>query len=359
MSHCQRGLELLESATDREGLQQQELDLYMTLGTVLLAIKGWGAPEAGQAYERALTLCDRVGASDHLSAVRRRLLMFYMARGETRTALDQAMHLVRETDEHHPSQWLMAHTAVGVVLFYRGDLRRARIHLGQVLTTYHPDHHDVLALQYGHDPGVICHGFMALALGYMGALGQALNHIETSLELARQLRHPYSLTLALITAGIYALHLRDVERAAIYMEELFTLYTKQDEHYSAMHARIFQGWLETVREDVAAGILKMQESLEATAAMGGNCGSPFIARSWPRSITEWGVTTREWRVWTQRGRYWTSRGIVWMQRSCTECGGNVCWGCRPRSRHLPKRHFSKPWRSREPRRPNCWNFGRR
>ncbi|PON18930.1 hypothetical protein C2W62_05405 [Candidatus Entotheonella serta] len=147
MSHCQRGLELLESATDREGLQQQELDLYMTLGTALLAIKGWGAPEAGQAYERALTLCDRVGASDHLSAVRRRLLMFYMARGETRTALDQAMHLVRETDEHHPSQWLMAHTAVGVVLFYRGDLRRARIHLGQVLTTYHPDHHDVLALQ--------------------------------------------------------------------------------------------------------------------------------------------------------------------------------------------------------------------
>ncbi len=116
---------------------------------------------------------------------------------------------------------------------------------------------------------------MALALGYMGALGQALNHIETSLELARQLRHPYSLTLALITAGIYALHLRDVERAAIYMEELFTLYTKQDEHYLAMHARIFQGWLETVREDVAAGILKMQESLEATAAMGGQLWQPF------------------------------------------------------------------------------------
>ena len=57
ISHFTRGLELLESRSDSIERSQQELSLQMALGGSLMVIKGQAAPEAGNAYARALELC--------------------------------------------------------------------------------------------------------------------------------------------------------------------------------------------------------------------------------------------------------------------------------------------------------------
>jgi predicted ATPase len=61
ISHLTRGLELLKTLSDTIGHRQQELALQTTLGPVLIATKGYAAPEVAQAYARARELCQQMG----------------------------------------------------------------------------------------------------------------------------------------------------------------------------------------------------------------------------------------------------------------------------------------------------------
>ena len=55
------------------------------MGTSLLAIKGFAAPEPGAAYQRALELCRRIGETPQLFPVLAGLRFFYMLHGELQT----------------------------------------------------------------------------------------------------------------------------------------------------------------------------------------------------------------------------------------------------------------------------------
>ena len=61
VSHLRRGLEVLASlpaSTERDRL---ELDLQLAIGTPLIVLHGWGGQPVATAYERAGTLCERLG----------------------------------------------------------------------------------------------------------------------------------------------------------------------------------------------------------------------------------------------------------------------------------------------------------
>jgi len=55
----QKGLEQLAMLPDNFERRRQELEFYNALGAVLLAVKGWTAPETGRAYARAQELWER------------------------------------------------------------------------------------------------------------------------------------------------------------------------------------------------------------------------------------------------------------------------------------------------------------
>src|SRR5262249_42388679 len=57
ISHLTRGLELLKTLPDTPEHTQQELALQTTLGPVLIATKGYAAPEVEKTYTRARELC--------------------------------------------------------------------------------------------------------------------------------------------------------------------------------------------------------------------------------------------------------------------------------------------------------------
>jgi predicted ATPase len=69
MSHLTRGLERLATLPDTAERTQHELSLQTTLGSALMATKGQGAPEVGQAYARARELCRQVGEAPQLFPV--------------------------------------------------------------------------------------------------------------------------------------------------------------------------------------------------------------------------------------------------------------------------------------------------
>ena len=81
ISHFTKGLELLKSTSDSPERIQQELELQITLGGSLMAIKGMAAPEVGKTYARALELCRQLGETPQLFPVLRGLVAFYTGRG--------------------------------------------------------------------------------------------------------------------------------------------------------------------------------------------------------------------------------------------------------------------------------------
>ena len=65
-NHLTKGIELLKTLPHTSERIQQELVFQTILGSVLMAIKGYAAPEAGQAYARARELCQQIGATPQL-----------------------------------------------------------------------------------------------------------------------------------------------------------------------------------------------------------------------------------------------------------------------------------------------------
>ncbi|PON13515.1 hypothetical protein C2W62_33945 [Candidatus Entotheonella serta] len=85
ISHLSKGLEFLGIVPGTPVRLQQELDLQVAFGSVLMVTKGFGAPDVEQAYARARELCQQVGDTVQLFPVPRGLSLYYQLRGQLQT----------------------------------------------------------------------------------------------------------------------------------------------------------------------------------------------------------------------------------------------------------------------------------
>src|SRR5262249_33839393 len=169
ISHLTRGLELLKTLPDTPEHTQQELALQTTLGPVLIATKGYAAPEVEKTYTRARELCQQVGEAPQLFSVLWGLFVFYTVRAEHKTAHELAEQLLTLAQSpQDPNLLLEAHCALGISLCWLGELVPAREHLEQGIALYDPQQHRSHAFLYGQDPGVACLTFAARALWLLG-----------------------------------------------------------------------------------------------------------------------------------------------------------------------------------------------
>jgi predicted ATPase len=160
-----RGLDVLAAVPDAAERTQHELVWPTTLGSALMALKGQGAPEVGQAYARARELCRQVGETPQLFPVLFGLWRFYQVRAEHQTAralAEQCFSLAQRV--HDPTLLLEAHFALGVSLLWQGEVVPARAHLEQGIALYHPQEHRALAFRAGIDLAVWCLSHAAQAL---------------------------------------------------------------------------------------------------------------------------------------------------------------------------------------------------
>ncbi|MEM7133030.1 MAG: hypothetical protein AAF702_42405 [Chloroflexota bacterium] len=80
LSHLNQSLSLLESMPETQQSMQQELDLQVSLGVVLMASEGWGSSKVEHVYSKARELCRHVGDTSQHFHVLRALHAFYIHR---------------------------------------------------------------------------------------------------------------------------------------------------------------------------------------------------------------------------------------------------------------------------------------
>ena len=125
ISHLSRGLELLQVLPDDPERTLQELDLRIALGSAFMATRGYAGAEVEATYLRARELCRQAGETSRLFPVLHGLYRFHHVRGELQAAREAGEQLLSLAEGlKDPALFVEAHRALGVPLFWLGDVPR-------------------------------------------------------------------------------------------------------------------------------------------------------------------------------------------------------------------------------------------
>jgi len=275
MAYLGTGLELLKSLPDTPERAQQELGLQVALGPVLMAARGFGAPEVLQAYARARELCQQVGETPEIFPVLWGLWRFYCVRAEHQTArelAEQCLNLAQRVQD--PALLLVAHHAVGSTAYFLGDVALARAHLEQGLAFYNAQEHRALAFRYGMDLGVWCLSYVAWPLWLLGYPDQALTRNNAAITLAQELSHPHSLAAALIYAAFMHCYRREGQATQERAEAGMAFSTEHGFAQYLARGLIMRGWALAVQGQGEEGIAQLHEGMVTVKAVGGELERP-------------------------------------------------------------------------------------
>lgn len=273
IAHLRQGLDLLGKLPDSPHRTQQELMLQTNLGLAYIATRGFGAPEVGAAYNRALELCRAIGETPQLFPVLWGLWVFYLVQARLDTARELAEEMLRLGERTGDAALLLeGHWTLGDTLFWLGKFESAREHLEQAVALYDPAEHRAHAFIYGQDPGVSALIYLSFSLWFLGYADEALERSQASIRLARELEHPFSLAWAL-GCGAFVRHLRrDVIETLELADATIQVSTEYGHPFWLAAGTMMRGWTETqqgeVAADVAAGIEQIRQGLEIWRATG-------------------------------------------------------------------------------------------
>ncbi|MCH7541039.1 MAG: AAA family ATPase, partial [Proteobacteria bacterium] len=197
--HLMKGLAVLESMPQGPERQRREIALQNTLGVCLMPTRGFGNPDVAEAFSRAASISEEEGDARGLFVALRGQGQYQMISGDLGTAREQAsriLNLAEDLDD--PGILIEAHHLGWSALTFTGDFGAARKHAATGIALYDRERdHRLTYIYSGHDPGVCCRSFGSLALWQLGYPDQALAACRDGEALARELSHPFSVTIAL------------------------------------------------------------------------------------------------------------------------------------------------------------------
>ena len=269
IGHFRQALELLKALPgDRERVQM-ELLLQTALAAPLVMIKGYAAHEVQSVYFRARELCQQVGGTRQLFTALRGLCVFYLVRGEYRTAYDLASQLLSIAEAERSAPLVMeAHMTLGISLFYMGHIRQARTHLAEALALYDPEEHRTHAFRYGQDPGIASRGFDAWALALLGFTDQARTAIAATVRLAESQCCPFSLAYALHFESLIHQLCRDAAATQKAAEAEISVSHEQGFPLFAGGGTALKGWALVERGEEREGISLLRSGIDAWRSTG-------------------------------------------------------------------------------------------
>jgi predicted ATPase len=271
-----KGLALLATLSDSPACIQPELALQLALGELLMMVKGYGAPEVGEVYTRAHTLCQDVGEPSQLCRTLQGLYRFHLVQGQLRMAGEVSQQFFRLASRQHDTTLVLeSYMDLGLVAFYRGDPAAARAHLEQSLRLSDVQLPPPSLFSGGHEVRVTTLIFLALALWMLGYADQARQRGQEALARAQQVAHPPSLAWAHIYTAMLSQYRRDIAAVQAHAETVMALATVQGLGHRLAQGRILQGWALAMQGDAATGMAHLQQELIETQGTGQMLHRPY------------------------------------------------------------------------------------
>ena len=270
IDYLTRALDLLGGQPDSQARAEREVALQIALGGPLMAVKGRGALEVERAYQRAHTLCQRIGDTPQLFPVLWGLFLFRKNRGEIDAAHGLGTRLLAMAQEAgDPGLLIEAHHVLWATLFARGELKSALDHATAAVALYDSDRDAPLAAIYGnHDPAVCALGHGAWALELSGKPEESTRQSFRAVALARTLRNPFSEAHALLYAARLDQFRGDWRTAQARAEAAAALAREGGFVQLQAWAAITGGWARAQGGEIAEGLASAREGVAAIRALG-------------------------------------------------------------------------------------------
>jgi len=196
--HLAEGLSLLARLAEDGERDVLELSLQTALGSTLMALKGFAAPEVEAVYRRAFDLSSRLPPTPQKFSVLLGLTRIHGVRAELTVARQRGEDLVAMAEaEGEPAHRIVAHLNVGITLHHLAEHQRARGHLSRAVDLMEENGPVPQELRYGTLPELHGRAYLGFVLWHLGFADQALRWVEDGVERARKAGDPLSLAIAL------------------------------------------------------------------------------------------------------------------------------------------------------------------
>jgi tetratricopeptide (TPR) repeat protein len=272
--HLRHGLALLQTVPEGPVRAQDELDLQVTLGPVLMVTHGVTAPEVERVYMRAYALCQQVRETPQLIATLRGLRHFYQTSGQYQTAQALAERLLALARSHQDPALLMeAHLAMGLTLLPCGAFTAAHDHLEQALAYSDPVLRQRLP-DIPH-PELACLFYSGSVLWYRGYPDQARTRIHAGLTMAQQLVHPHQLVWGQHMGATFYQFCRQGGAMRELADAVVRGAVEQSLQICLTAGVILQGWALVQGDQAEIGLAQMQQGITQYRAKGGVASLPW------------------------------------------------------------------------------------
>jgi predicted ATPase len=276
-AHLTKGLELLAALP--QGSEQMRLELAMqtSLGTARIATHGYASPEVERAYARARELCSILGDPPEMIPVLFGLCLYHMVHGDidrARSEEEQLLALVRQAAD--TGYEMGCHFLLGATILYQADLERSRWYLEQGIALYDKSRDRGLAAQQGHDPAVVSLLYLSWTLWFQGYPAQAAAKMKAGLELAEELGHPHTSTLAAFFASTFHQLARQWPQCQMQAERALSLAGRGQFPFWQAGCTMLRGSALVHQGRVEEGITVLEEGLAAWEATGTQLALPYF-----------------------------------------------------------------------------------
>jgi class 3 adenylate cyclase/tetratricopeptide (TPR) repeat protein len=269
VAQLRKGLALIADLPEAALRVQLELDLQVALGKAMIATRGYGAPETGEAFDRARSLCDQLEQPSQLVSVLHGQWVYAMSGGadlaRARSLAEELLALGMERND--PVWTVMGCRISGVTCFWHDEFVSARAYLERGLLLYDPTHRSSYAEVTVDDPHVILLSYLAWTLLCLGYLDQARAKREAALAEARLLARAFTLAHALSSATNVEAIVGGPSAALLRADEWVSLTEGQSISFYAAEAMILHGWCLTMLGQ-PEGITRLTQGLAASRAQG-------------------------------------------------------------------------------------------
>lgn len=270
ITHLTRGLEALKACPEGPERDRQELALQTAIGSPLIAIHGYTAPQLGTAFSRAHALCYELDDTDALFATLSGKYIFHFVRGDHRAmqSLVAEASLAAERTKDVALE-LAAHRLAALTAMHAGDFLTARSEFDTILSRYDPDAHRPPPVHYVHDPKASALPYLAIVLWILGYPDQALRTSRAAFEYAAELNQTNLTAHVAVYGGAGPAELMgDVAAAHAHADAIINLADQHSLNYWRLSGLILRGWAMAQEGDAEGGLALMRQRLNDRGGLG-------------------------------------------------------------------------------------------
>ena len=277
VAQVHKGLDLLSSLPEGQSRQRLELDLRVTLGSALVATRGYAAPEVDETTNRARQLCEQLNWPPQFVAVLYGQFNLRLTqRNDLALALEVAEEMRRFGEARNDEAiQLLGLDARGMTHIWRGDFVAGCNDYKQCLEQDARAHREFFATLVAEDPYVAILTDLSCVLSYLGYLDQARARDAEALGEADQLGLPFTRTFAL---GLFFCNwtAQAVDQTLQRAEKVIALSAEHGFPMFQLLATIVRGWCLAVLGRPQEGIAQVQQGVSIWRSSGAEVGVPFM-----------------------------------------------------------------------------------